>query len=157
MNLRMLQILSGIVFASLLAACAGMRSDFEMPTVTVNSFRAVPSSGAMPNFEIGLEVVNPNREALALEGISYTISLEGHEIIKGVGNDLPVIEGYGTGEFKLTATANLFAGAQFLGDMMRSPREKFAYQFTAKLDLGGLRPPLRIEDGGTLSSLSSAR
>lgn len=146
-----------VLLAGLLTACAGMQPGFETPTVTVNSFRTLPSTGAMPNFEIGLEVVNPNRDALALKGISYAISLEGHDIIKGVGNDLPVIEGYGTGEFKLTATANLFAGMQLIGDMMRGPKNEFAYQFSAKLDLGGFRPPLRIEDGGTISSLSGAR
>jgi LEA14-like dessication related protein len=157
MTFRMLKITAGMLCAGLLAACAGMQPGYETPTVTVSSFRALPSTGAMPNFEIGLEVVNPNRQALALEGISYTVSLEGYDIIKGVGSDLPVIEGYGTGEFRLTASANLFAGMQLLGDMMRGPKDEFAYKFTAKLDLGGFRPPLRIEDGGTIRSLSGAR
>ena len=44
----------------------------------------------------------------------------GHEIIKGVANDLPIVDGYGEGEFMLTASANLFAGIRLITDLMRS-------------------------------------
>ena len=90
--------------AAWLSACAGLGT-YEEPTVTVSSFRALPSEGAMPQFEIGLTVINPPRDPLKLEGISYTISLDGHDIIKGVGNRLPDIEGYGTGQMTVTASA----------------------------------------------------
>ena len=111
-----------LLAALVLQACAGLRPGYEIPTVTVSSFRALPSQGVLPNFEIGLEVVNPNAEALRLRGISYGISLGGHELIKGVGNDLPVIAAYGQGEFKLTASANLLAGMQLFGDLMNAVR-----------------------------------
>jgi LEA14-like dessication related protein len=136
----------------LLSACAALRPGYETPTVTVSSFRALPSAGAVPNFEIGLEVLNPNREPLELAGISYTVSLDGHDIIKGVGNDLPVIKGYGTGNVTLTATANLLAGVGLFTDMMRGPKDSFEYRLRAKLDPGGFRPSIRVEESGTLSA-----
>jgi LEA14-like dessication related protein len=144
------------MLALLLQACTGMRPGYETPTVTVNSFRALPSDGALPNFEIGLEVVNPNREALKLEGISYTVSLEGHDIINGVGNNLPVIEPYGTGQVMVTAAANLFAGIGLLRDMMSGQNSDFDYVFEAKLDLGGFSPSIRVKESGTLATLSPA-
>jgi len=140
-----------------LAACAVLRPGYETPTVTVNAFRALPSEGAMPNFEIGLEVINPNRDPLALAGISYTISLDGHDIIKGVGNDLPVIDAYGTGQVTVTASANLFAGIRFISDLMSRPKDSVEYRFSAKLDPGAFRPSIRIEDSGTLSAGSLGR
>ena len=142
-----------ILFALLvvLAGCSGLRPGYETPTVTVSSFRALPGEGALPAFEIGLRVINPNREALELAGVSYTISLAGHDVIKGVGNELPVIEGYGEGEFKLTASANLFAGVRLVTDLMRSDRDSFDYEFEAKLDPGGLRPSIRVKDSGQIS------
>jgi hypothetical protein len=143
--------------ALLLAGCASFGPAWETPTVTVNSFRTLPSGGAMPQFEIGLEVVNPNRTALQLAGVSYTISLDGREIIKGVGNELPVIDGYGTGQVTLTASANLFAGVQLVSDLLRSPKESFEYRLEAKLDPGGLRPAIRISDTGRISAGSLAR
>ena len=135
----------------LLAGCGGMRPGYETPTVTVSSFRSVPSEGALPAFEIGLRVINPNREALELEGISYTISLEGHELIKGVARDLPVIEGYSEGDFVLAASANLFAGIRLITDLMGSGNDSFRYALEAKLDVGGLRPPIRVRDSGDIS------
>ncbi|MDH3752196.1 MAG: LEA type 2 family protein, partial [Gammaproteobacteria bacterium] len=105
----------------------------------------------LPAFEIGLRVINPNIEPLELRGVSYTISIEGHDIIKGVGNDLPVIDGYGEGEFKLTASANLFAGIRLITDLMRSDRNTFKYEFEAKLDVGAFMPSIRVTDANEIS------
>ena len=134
-----------------LQACAAMRPGFETPTVTVSSFRALPSQGALPNFEIGLEVINPNREPLELAGISYTISLDGHDVIKGVGNNLPVIEAYGTGKLTVTAAANLFAGIRLFQGMLGNNKSSFDYTFKAKLDVGTFRPAIRIKDSGSIA------
>ena len=107
-----------LVAFAMLSGCIGMRPGFETPTVTVKSVRALPSQGALPDFEIVLHVLNPNNESLKLSGVSYTVSLGGHDVVKGVGNDLPVIEGYGAADLTLTASANLFAGIGLLRDMM---------------------------------------
>jgi LEA14-like dessication related protein len=105
----------------------------------------------LPEFEIDLHVVNPNREALKLAGVSYTVSLEGHELIKGVGNDLPVIEGYGEGDITLNASADLFAGVGLIRELMSSQKDTLSYSFEAKLDPGALRPSIRVMDSGHVS------
>lgn len=110
----------------------------------------------LPAFAIGLRVINPNPEALTLRGISYTVSLDGYDVIKGVGNNLPVIEGYGEGEFNLTASANLLAGVRLFSDLMKSNKDTFGYGVEAKLDIGAFRPSIRVRDGGEIS-LSGAR
>ena len=53
---------------------------------------------------------------------STRFRLQGYELVKGVGKDFPVIEGYSEGNVKLTAAANLLAGIRFVGDMMQSRR-----------------------------------
>lgn len=158
MKLHSHRLVSLFVIALLagLSGCSGLSPGYEQPTVTVSSFRAAPSDGAIPDFIIGLRVVNPNRQALALEGASYTISLEGHEIIKGVANDLPVIDAYGEGTFTLTASANLFAGMRLVSELLRTPRNSFAYEFEAKLDPGGFRRAIRIRDAGQVSLAGGA-
>jgi hypothetical protein len=88
---------------------------------------------------------------LRLEGVVYTISLQGHELVKGVGKDFPLIEGYSEETVTLTASANLLAGIRFVGDMMNSPGESLNYEFKAKLDLGGLYPSLKISETGKLN------
>lgn len=134
-----------------MSACSSLRPGFEAPTVTVKSFRTLPSQGTMPNFEIGLHVINPNAEPLKLRGVSYAVKLEGQEIIKGVSNQLPVIEGYGEGDVTLTATASLLAGMRVLGKLMSAPDNSVDYALEAKLDVGRFMPPIRVRDEGAIS------
>lgn len=102
----------------------------------------------MPKFEIGLHVINPNIDELHLRGVAYTVSVEGRELIKGVGNDLPVIEGYGEAEFMVTAAASLFEGAMLLKDLVSGPKDNLAYEFEAKLDVGTFVPAIRVKKAG---------
>lgn len=146
-----LQLIGLIALAALLQACGSLRPGFETPTVTISSFRTVPSQGNLPTFEIGLRVINPNPDSLSLRGISYTVSLNERELIKGVSNELPVIDGYGEGEVVLTATPNLMQGIRFVTDLMNRPGDSVRYQLEAKLDVGSLWPPLRVTDRGTIS------
>ncbi len=146
-----IQWMALIFGVALISGCASLRPGFERPTVTVSSFRALPGSGAIPQFEIGLQVINPNAQALELRGVSYSISLEGHELIKGVSNDLPVVEGYGQNTFTLTGSANLLAGIRLISDLMSGNRESFRYELKATLDPGPLVPSLRITDAGEVN------
>ena len=150
---------AALVVVLLLSACASLSPSYEQPTVTLSSFKALPSEGMVPAFEVGLRIINPNATPLNLVGVVYTISLRGHELVKGVGNDLPVIEGYGEGELTLTASANLLSGIRFLGDMMNTDSEMLDYEFRAKLDLAGLYPSINIRESGSidLGSTGAAR
>jgi len=139
------------VVVVLLQGCAGVQPGFETPTVTVTSFRTLPGQGMLPEFEIGLKVINPNREALELAGVAYSVRLEGQDIIKGVQNQLPVIEGYGEGDVTLTAAPNLLGGIRLVTDLMSRPRERVAYILEAKLDPGGLSVPIRVREEGQIT------
>ena len=146
-----------LILSITLGACATLSPDYEEPTVTLSSFNALPSEGMVPAFEIGLRIINPNSQALNLEGIVYTVSLQGYELVKGVGKDFPVIEGYSEGEVKLTAAANLLAGIRFVGDMMQSQGDSVKYEFKAKLDLGGLYPSIKVRETGEVNLNSRSK
>jgi LEA14-like dessication related protein len=136
-----------------LAGCAGMASDYEAPSVSVQSFRpiAAEDGGGLPTFEIVLHVINPNLEPLELAGISYSISLDDHKLIKGVGNNLPVIEGYGEGSFTVTAGFSVLAGIRLFRSLMEKDGDSFDYSFEAKLDPGPYKRKIYIADSGSLS------
>ncbi len=139
--------------AASLSGCAGMGSGYDTPTVRVQSFRPIVSAsgGGLPSFEIVLHVINPNLEPLELAGISYTISLDSHDVIKGVGKDLPAIEGYGEGSFTVTAGISVFAGIQLFRSLMQKDNDSFDYSFEAKLDPGAYKRKIRISDSGSIS------
>jgi LEA14-like dessication related protein len=100
-KMRILQVsllISAVVL--LLSGCAGkIYPTKEAPVVSIQSFRILSQQSITPSFEIVLSVINPNREAMELEGIYYTIAVEGYEVLAGVSGELPVVEPYGQAEF----------------------------------------------------------
>lgn len=143
--------LATLLSALMLGACSAMGPNYEQPTVNFASFRAIPSEGMTPSFEIGLRIINPNPAPLRLDGVVYTIAVQGHELVKGVGKDFPVIEGYSQADITLTGSANLLAGIQFIGDMMQARNDVLDYDFEARLDLHGLYPSIRVTETGSFN------
>jgi LEA14-like dessication related protein len=134
-----------------LTACATIPSDFEEPAVSVTSFKPVSSGGLTPEFEIILHVTNPNRVPLALEGMSYTIHLDGNKVMSGVANDLPTIEPYDEADVTLNARADLIGGFNLLTGLMNEHKEHLDYEFKAKLDIGTFMPLISVVKKGKLS------
>jgi LEA14-like dessication related protein len=137
--------------------CASMEPGFETQTVGVSSFRALPSEGAVPRFEIGLHIVNPNRSALKLEGLAYSVTLEGHKVLTGVSNDLPKIEAYGEGDVVVIATVDLLSSLGLFATLLQSQQDSFDYELDAKLDIGSFRPRIHVSQQGEISLRGAVR
>ena len=131
--------------------CATLRQDFETPAVNVSAIRPLPSDSLAPRFEIVLHIVNPNRSPLKLQGIAYTLSLDGHTLLTGVANDLPAIDGYGEGEVTLVAATSLLSSIRFLTDLMHNGNESIAFELKAKLDPGGMQPSIHVSEKGQIN------
>ena len=155
--LRFARIIVCLTLAVAMFGCAGLEPGFETPTVGVNSFRVLPSKGAVPRFEIGLHIVNPNRSALKLEGLVYSLTLEGHKVLTGVSNDLPMIEAYGEGDVVLIATADLLNSIGLFATLLQSQQENFDYELDAKLDIGSFRPRIHVLKKGQISLQGAVR
>ncbi|MDX9710090.1 MAG: LEA type 2 family protein [Trichloromonas sp.] len=140
-----------------LGGCLALSPSFETPTVGLKSFRILPSEGAAPRFEIGLHVVNPNRSALKLEGIVYSVILDGHKVLTGASSDLPVIAAYGEGEVTLTATADLLRSIGLFSSLFKDPQKPFSYDLEAQLDIGRLHPRIKIHEKGEISLQDAAK
>jgi len=134
----------------LLTACATLSPHYETPQVSITSFTLAPeSSGLAPQFNIGLRVVNPNRNVLPLVGMSYSVEIEGNRILTGAEPNLPRIEGYGTADIVIQASPDLFGSARLLNQLLTGQRDQLNYLFRAKLDVGTLMPFINIEEKGS--------
>ena len=142
-------IISLLVF--LTVGCTPLLPNFEAPTVNISSFRVLPGESVVPTFEIGLHVINPNRMALELQGLSYNVELEGYRILSGVSNQLPVIEAYGEGDVLLQASPDIFSTISLFTDLMNQPRNTFKFNLEALLDIGGLMPKISVHKRGEFS------
>lgn len=146
---RVMVSIIGLCIFSLLSGCAGItNSHFEQPVVSLSSFRMVPQQTVSPKFEIGLHIINPNRQALSFEGIFYTVTIEGYDVLAGVSNDLPTVDPYGEADITIDASVDLVKSIRLISSLMQQPRDRFKYSFKAKLDPGGLNPRITIQEDG---------
>ena len=135
----------------LLAACASMPSDFEEPSLTISSIAFRNSNSIAPQFDVMMHITNPNRTALNMVGMSYTIRLAGNKVVTGVANDLPVVEPYGEADVMISAAVSLFGSIRLLNELMTRSPDEIDYAFDAKLDLGRTRPRININRLGVIS------
>lgn len=144
--------------AMILGGCAGVRPGYERPSLTLDSFRAIPSDGMTPRFALGLRVVNPNPAPLPLRGMSYNVAIEGHRIVTGVAGDLETVPAYGESVIELQAGIDLISGLRLINDLIQDTRrENVRYNLKARLDTGGLSRFLVLEEAGELSLASLRR
>ena len=151
MRQRFMQFNFAILLLFFLSGCAGMQTGYDPPTVSLTSFRFIPGDSIVPRFEVGLRIINPNRDALKLEGLFYSISIEDINIMSGVANDLPRIEGYGAEDILLEAMVDVVGGAKLLQSLLHSQKGSLEYGFNVNLDLGSFQPPLRVSEKGEFS------
>jgi LEA14-like dessication related protein len=135
----------------ILSSCASITPDLDPPKVSLENFRALPAQGGAPRFEITLRVVNPNKQTLDIAGISYSVELLDKELISGVTNDIPVIEGYSEEVVTLEAGLQLFQLMRLLASLGSSASDSLEYRFSAKIDFNGFVPTQRIEETGEIT------
>lgn len=135
----------------LLAGCSTWQRNYEEPEVRLTRIVPLAGAGLEQRFLIGLRILNPNRDAINVAGMSYSVSLRGQKVVSGVSSQLPRIPGYGEAEVELEASTNLLAGARVLLDLMNRPAEPIDYELEARLDVGRFALPVRIRDSGSIS------
>ena len=148
MSGQMRLLIINLLFLSLLGACATLSPSFEKPSLQVNSIRLINSNGLASNFEILLRVTNPNRDDLSIDGMTYTLSLAGNEIVSGVASDLPTIPAYGEVEVKIMATLSLLGGLKLLNDLANKNQQSIDYELITRLDVGKFYPMITINKKG---------
>ena len=132
------------------AACASLTPEFDPPKVTVESVDKLSGSGGGLRFGIKLRVSNPNKQALDIAGISYTLDVMDKELVSGVTNDVPLIEGYSEEVVSLEAGINMFQFLRLIAGLGKSTAQEIEYRLSAKVDFNGFIPTQRVEETGVL-------
>ena len=145
--------LIGAIFfvLALVQGCSTFGPRFEAPTINITSLELMESQGLSQRFKIGLLLTNPNSVALPVNGMSYTLSLNGFKLINGVSNEVPNIAAYSEVPITVEASTDLFAALRFLNSLTsQSSRELLQYQLNAKIDFEGLRPVMNVKHDGVI-------
>lgn len=145
-------IISLLLLTLLLPGCSRFTPNYEEPTVGLKTFRLLPGDGLVPTFEIGLHIINPNRDSLRIDGLYYTVNIESHKVLAGVASDIEEIAGYGEGDITIEATVDLLSGAKLIRSLLLQPTTNVEYTFNAKLDMGPFIPTMNIVEKGHISA-----
>jgi LEA14-like dessication related protein len=149
MHLRLIAFL--FLSLAMLVGCATFMPQLDPPKISLVNFRSLPTEGNAPRFEIKLRVVNPNKQPLDIAGISYSVELLDKELITGVANQIPPIDGYGEGIVTLDAGLQLLELLRLMASLGAARTEPLEYRFTAKIDFNGFMPTQRLEESGEIS------
>ncbi|MBN7798426.1 LEA type 2 family protein [Parahaliea mediterranea] len=140
-----------LCLAAMLSGCASLMADMDPPVVNVDSVRSLPAGDGGPRFEITLRIANPNKQALDIAGISYSVDILDHSLVSGLTNEVPRIEPYSEQSVTLRAGVNMLQLLRLLADLGRQRNEALDYRFAAKIDFKGLLPTQRVEESGSLT------
>lgn len=128
-------LLSAAVAGLLAAACASVPIGLEAPQVSLSDVSL--QGGGLFEQRIGLvlRVVNPNRRALAIDGMSFDVELNGKKFAHGVSDRAVTIPGLGEALIDVTAVTSL-------GDVLRQlgafgEHRGVAYRLSGKVLMSG--------------------
>lgn len=124
-----------VLALSLLSGCAALRGDFVEPDVAIAAIRMGQTEGLYQPLFVDVVITNPNRTALALDGITYKIELQGHELVKGISREPLQVAAGGTTRYTIPASLNLLNGIGLLRDLMATQgKGALSYKLEAQLD-----------------------
>lgn len=139
---------------AMVGACAHLGGDLETPRVRVDSLRLLEAQGLNQRFLVGLRVINPNDRALPVKGLSYTLALNGYDLLEGVSGKIPTLEPFSETLVEIEASTDLVGALRLLNNLAQpNAVENISYALTAKLSLQGWPGRLTVEESGEVPLL----
>ena len=134
-------VLCWILLTLIVSGCATITPSVKDPQIDLLDLKPLPAEGLQQRFSLTLKVSNPNDETLHVKGMSYSLRVEGYNLVSGVSNQIPAIPAYETVVFDLEAGTHLINGLRFIEQMLRSPKDSLSYSLEAVIDLDKMMVP----------------
>lgn len=138
----------------LLAGCSALQPGFSPPQVNVTGLHLLPlEAGEMaPRIGVRLRVTNPNPSDLAIVGMSYSMALQGYDLLSGVSAEVPVLKAYSETPMLLELSANILELVRLAHSLRNTNvHQTVSYEFAAKLDTGRYTPAIRLKESGVVN------
>ena len=132
---------AGLLGTLLLSACS-LVPKFEKPTLELVSLKLADGNLLSQRFNVRLKVHNPNDRALPVNGLHYTVEIDGKAFGKGESTRAFTVPARGEAEFDMTLEANLAgAVAAVLSRRERAKGHELEYRLkgTVSIDLPLMR------------------
>jgi LEA14-like dessication related protein len=147
-NIRAMRSIPLLLLAVALSGCALFVPKLQTPKLSIVDIEVVKANFLEQRLQVRMHVENPNDRSLPVQGLSYTVYLDGQEFATGVSDASFVVPARGTADFNMDVTANA-AGAIFA--LFSKPRgQGIDYHMKGRVELshGWLRS-IPFEQRGT--------
>jgi LEA14-like dessication related protein len=147
-----------LLLAVLMCGCMLMRTDLKDPDIQLLNFSVAGGSPIAPRFALRLRLTNPNDLRLHIKGLNFTYSIDDEELMKGVSNDIPVIEPFGETEFTVKGSARLMNALHLLETLQHDPLTRFHFRLKTHIEMAeGWPSSFNIEKHGEIGLLTDKK
>jgi LEA14-like dessication related protein len=132
-----------------LGGCAVLWTHWQAPTLTVVNIQLGHSDLWQQHLQVRMSVHNPNDRELPVQGLNYTLEVNGEECAHGESGASFVVPARGDAEFDMNVTAN--AAAVLLRMFIRGNAAPVEYRIRGKVELSaGLLRSVPFDQHGQL-------
>lgn len=145
--------LGGLALVLILAVfgCTSLSRYADLPRVTLAGIRILDLTLFEQRYLLALRVQNPNSVELPIEGMSYTLDVNGAEFAQGVSNQKTTIPAFGEQILHVSVVANVLSALERLRHWEQWPPQKLDYQLKGKIQLANVAISLPFEYSGKIS------
>ncbi len=127
-----------LLVAAGLAACAHIAGVPRKPEISLAGLRPVQVGLVVQRFILKLRVHNPGKVDLSLDGLHFTIELNGSRFLEGTSNQSLTVPGDGEAVLEVMATATLGTTLKQLREWQRAGREAVDYRIVGDVNVVGV-------------------
>lgn len=139
-----------VVGAMLVSGCASIGQSYQKPDIHLVSIKPLPSQSLEQRFLLGLRIINPNRSALPVRGLSYALEINGSKVLSGATGDIPQIPAYGDVLVEVSSGTSLLGGVKALSRILANPDMPFSYALSVRLDSHWWLFPVTVTEAGEI-------
>lgn len=139
-----------LVLFTALGGCSVLGARWQTPTLSVVSIQVGHSDLFQQHLQVRMSVHNPNDRELPVQGLAYTLEVNGQEVAHGESGASFIVPARGDAEFDMNVTAN--AVAALLRMFAHGNSEPVQYRIRGKVRLSsGILRSVPFDQQGELS------
>lgn len=138
-----------LTLAGTVVGCAVLGTHWQAPTLTVENIQIGHMDLWQQHLQVRMSVHNPNDRELPVQGLSYTLDVDGEQCAHGESAASFVVPARGDAEFDMNVTAN--AAAALLRMVAHGNAGPVEYRIRGKVELSsGLLRSVPFDQHGQL-------
>ena len=129
------RILPGILLLFMLGACAVMPGQSTPPRVDLVGLQVVSLDMFEQRYRVRLRIQNPNDIDLPVNGLDFSIDLNGRRFASGVSGEAIVVPRYGEAVLNVNVSSNVFRVFEQLRAIGSGKAERFSYRISGNISV----------------------